>query len=119
MAAVTVSTTELSGGATELDRWFGTDDRQQVLAYLERHPHLVPLLVDVAAAIGQFFPPEDRPYLQVIDDPDTQTVQLYAIVRTSLPPDEADERLDRLDEEWWLDAVERAHGDLTIDVESV
>ena len=118
MATQTVSATNSVASVADLDRLFSIDDRQQVHAYLARHSHLVPLLVDAAAAIRRYFPQDDTLRLEVIDDAETKTEQLYAIVRTSLPSDEAERQLDRLDEEWWLDAVERASGELTIDAES-
>ena len=118
MAATSSSSSKTVEDATDLDRRFETDEPKEVQAYLERHPHLVPLLSDVATALARFFPSEEPLRLQVIDDADTRTEHLYAIVRTSLPPDEAEERLDRLDEEWWLNAAAMAKGDLTIDVES-
>lgn len=118
MAGSTIAVPSITPDLTDVDRWFAFDGRQEVFVYLDRHPHLVPLLVDVATAVQRFFPADDELVLHVIDDADTQTEQLYAIVRTILPPDEAEARLDRLDEEWWLDAVELARGNFTIDVES-
>jgi hypothetical protein len=102
----------------EVERRFDLDDRERVLDYLDRHPHLLPLLIDVADQIPRYFRPDDRAFLQVIQDAETDVAQFYAIVRSSLGPDETESCLDRLDEEWWLDAVERAGGDLTVDAKA-
>jgi len=40
------------------------------------------------------------------------------IVRTSLSLEAAFRRLDRFDEDWWLDASDAAQGTLTIDIEA-
>ena len=108
---------DATGRLSEIERRFDFDERERVLDYLDRHPHLLPLLVDVADQIPCYFRPDDRALMQLIEDEDIGVEQLYAIVRSGLDPDEVEARLNRLDEEWWLDAVERADGDLTVDAQ--
>jgi hypothetical protein len=103
---------------SELDAWYIINDRDSVLGYLSRHPHLVPLLRDVVGAVQRFFPAGDELHLEAINDAETRTEQLYVIITTALSREEAEARLDRFDEEWWLDALDRTNADLTIDVES-
>jgi hypothetical protein len=57
------------------------------VTYLDRHPHLVPLLQDIVSAVRRYFPSDDVLRLQAIDDEETGTEQLYVIVSTALPRD--------------------------------
>jgi hypothetical protein len=103
---------------SELSTWYLIDNPELMLPFLDRHLHLVPVLRDIVDAVHRFFPADDALHLQAIDDADTRTEHLYVIISTSLPRDEAEVRLDRFDEEWWLDALDRTKADLTIDVGS-
>ena len=118
MVASPLSVTHGASPTSQLDDWYVIDDRESVLNYLDRHPHLVPLLRDVVDAVRRYFPSDDVLHLEAIDDEETRTEQLYVIVATSLPRAEAESQLDRFDEEWWLEALDRTKGDLTIDVEA-
>lgn len=50
---------------------------------------------------------------------DEEAPGLVLYVQTKLPRDEARAALDELDEEWWLDAMPRAEGRLTIALDHV
>jgi hypothetical protein len=117
-AATAVPITPGDSTVSELDAWYVIDDREQVQHYLDRHPHLVPLLRDVVDAVRRYFRSDDVLHLEAIDDEETRTEQLYVIVSTSFSRGEAEAQLDRFDEEWWLDALDRTKGDLTVDVEA-
>jgi len=43
--------------------------------------------------------------------------ELFAYIRTSLPVDEALSRLDKFDEEWFLDQLDRAGGRFNFNLE--
>lgn len=101
----------------EIERRFVFDDARQVEDYLYRHPYLEPLLIELLGKVQAIFQPDDPVRLRVVADSESGANQLYALVSTSLSPNEASGRLDRLDEQWWLDASERAQGRLTVDVE--
>jgi hypothetical protein len=99
---------------------FDIEDAPAVRSYLGANPSLVPLLVEARRTVPRFFPGETRVRLQVLADRDDEDhTDLFAIIQTALPEDDALRCLDRFDEEWWLDAAGRAGGRLTIDVESV
>ncbi len=58
--------------------------------------------------------------LQLLADRDDGNhVDLFAIIQTRLPEDEALKLLDKFDEQWWLEAAVQGRGRLTIDVKSV
>lgn len=90
----------------------------EVSEFLHAHPFLVPLLVEAHGRISQYFAPSPEVILEVITDPEAEDDrELFAFIRTALPPDEAMRKLDGLDQEWWLEASSRAKCLLNIDVE--
>ena len=101
-----------------LEQLYSFRRQAEVLQFLEAHPFLVPLLVEAHSKIGDYFGSNPEVALEVVTDPEAiDDHELFAFIRTSLPADEAHDRLDRLGEEWWLDAMERAQGKLCIDME--
>lgn len=91
---------------------------QEVSRFLQAHPFLVPLLLEAYGEIDQYFGPSPDVVLEVITDPESENDrELFALVQTELSPDDALHRLDRFDQEWWLDASPQACCLLNIDVE--
>ncbi len=91
---------------------------QQVSSFLQAHSFLVPLLFEAYIQIEQHFRSNPQVFLQVVTDPEAaDDRELFIFIGTNLPPDEALDRLDRLDEEWWFDAMDSSKGGLCIDVE--
>ncbi|MBC7250165.1 MAG: hypothetical protein H5T62_07760 [Anaerolineae bacterium] len=100
-----------------LERLYVFKERKEVTSFLEECPFLIPLLLEAHYEIEQHFSPS-QVFLEVITDPEeTNSTQLLASIATGLDPDEALDRLERFDEEWWLDALAGARGKLCIDVE--
>ena len=62
------------------------------------------------------FSPDTPTALEVFYDLDDEheEPELFALIETTLPAEEAAVQLDRLDETWWLDAVPRSQFILTI-----
>lgn len=90
---------------------------EEVIEFLQAHPSLVPLLEEAHGKIAEFFGSFEI-VLEVVTDPEAiDDHELFAFIRTTLPPDEALSKLNRLDQEWWLDAADRAEGKLCIHVE--
>jgi hypothetical protein len=58
--------------------------------------------------------------LEVVSDPEVEGVEeLFAYILTSLPVNEALARLHRLDEEWFLDQLDRVGGRFNFNLEFV
>jgi len=90
----------------------------EVLRFLERRPFLIPLLLEAYSNIANYFGPYPQVFLEVVTDPEAPDDQeLVAFIRTNLPPDEVLDRLERFDEDWWLEASHKAQGNLCIHVE--
>ena len=92
------------------------DDREAVTGFIYRHDFLVELLIEARKHIRTHFGPDMPVVLEVLHDPEDEhgEPELLALIETTLPPEEALMRLDRLDETWWLEALPRSQFILTI-----
>ena len=92
------------------------NDREAVTGFIYRHDFLVELLIEARKHIRTHFGPDTPAALEVLHDPEDEhgEPELLALIETTLPPEEALMRLDRLDETWWLDALPRSQFILTI-----
>jgi|GEM_PF-608970 hypothetical protein len=89
----------------------------ETLHFLEANPFLVPLLQEAYANIRKYFPYSEL-FLEVITDPEAiDEKQLVVFIAVEQNPDEASQALDQLDENWWLDAMERVQDKLCITLE--
>ena len=76
---------------------------EEVSRFLQVYPFLVPLLLEAHDRIGAYFGPRQEVVLEVVTDPEAVADrQLVAFIQTELHPVEALDRLDQLDEDWWL-----------------
>ena len=90
----------------------------EVSRFLERHPFLVPVLVEAYSKFGNYFGPYPRVSLEVVRDPEVQgLVELFGYIVTRLTPEEAGERLQGFDRGWFLNQLPRVKGLLNFDVE--
>ncbi len=92
------------------------NDREAVTGFIYRHDFLVELLIEARKHIRTHFGPDTPAALEVLQDPEDEhgEPELLALIETTLPPEEALMRLDRLDETWWLEALPRSQFILTI-----
>lgn len=90
---------------------------RKVWTFLEENPFLVELLMEAPTYITKYFP-GSQVYLEVEAEPESMDdQQLVAAIATSGSANEAYKKLKQLDEDWWLDALDRAHMKLCITVE--
>jgi hypothetical protein len=99
----------------ELRRDYQITDEEEILAFLDRHPAVAPLLHDVRSNIRRFFS-EDPVTLKVSHDLDWEDEQpeLFANIQTRLDPQEALARLEAFDTEWWLKRRTEANAPLVV-----
>jgi hypothetical protein len=79
---------------------------------LEKNQFLVPLLYAAFFQIKKYFP--DAVVLLNFDQEYEDDQQLMATIITNKSPDEAFQRLQQLDEQWWLEALDDAQIKLSI-----
>jgi hypothetical protein len=103
----------------DLAELYAFQDDGSVRGFLRQHPYLVPLLEEARRMIPRYFGHDVRVSLEVVENLESEDDQeLYAKVHTAAC-DEALGTLRRFDEGWWLDALERAQGNLTITLRHV
>lgn len=92
--------------------------RDEVNAVIARHPYVVPLLLEAHEVIARYFDLTDPVVLTYVEDPEAESDDsgLYAYIPLKASYEEARRRLRRFDEEWWLEAQDRANDTLVIDV---
>ncbi len=96
---------------------FNFRDENQVIQFLRSHRHLNQILNDSVEIIQVYFP-ESKLSLRVIADPEEEnSKQLVLYIGCNLEPEEALIQLDKLDEDWWLDALNGARNALCINLE--
>ena len=95
-------------------------DEASVESFLSRYASLLLLLREAHHQIKSVFGFDTDIALEVFTDPDSDDgPQLFALIRTALPVNEALTQLERLDQNWWFDAAPRAACLLNLDVEYV
>ena len=105
-------------GTASLEEAYVFRQAREVAEFLEEHPYLGSLLLEAYDHIQEHFGLRPRVALEVVTDPEaTDDRELYALIGTHLSPEAALQRLERLDKEWWLAAMDRAQCKLSIDVE--
>lgn len=88
--------------------------RTEILRFLESFPFLVPLLVRAYIAIQIYFP-HTLVFLEIMNDPDEPDAdQIVVSIATYLHPEEAIDRLDAFDRQWWLESLKQADGRLCV-----
>ena len=89
----------------------------EVYSFLSKNPALMPLLVRGAECIREYFPHAEL-ILEFMADPEVPGAeQLLILIQTDFSVDEALDRLDLVDEDWWFGASHQAYGKLCVDVE--
>lgn len=102
----------------QLQRLYLSRNDFAVWEFVDSHSFLIPVLEEVRQRVSDFFPLPFNLVLEITTDPEAVDSRvLFVFIQTTLALAEAMRRLDRFDEEWWLEASEPAEGKLCIDVE--
>ncbi len=111
---------ELIETINSLTKIYDFRNNTEVSLFIESNPFLVQLLRQAHAKIRQTFGDSKPIVLEVIKDYDSEDGdELFALVQTNLPPQEARSKLKRLDREWWSEASRQAKCQMNIDIEYV
>ena len=86
-----------------------------VINFLENNPFLVPILLEARGQIHKYFP-NSHLYLQSINDPEFDNPQLavYIVRPENMNSEKLLDTLDRLEDDWWMDAEGRSQGKMFI-----
>jgi hypothetical protein len=106
-----------SGPVETVENLYEIRRPEEVRLFLGEHPFLLPLLEEAHARIQERFP-TSRVFLQVLNDPEAAAnSHLIAFVATDDDPAAAFRKLQDLDANWWLTAMDRAEGKFHINLE--
>ena len=101
-----------------LERLYTFRRRAEVSRFLEKHPFLIPLLLEAYSKIEGCFGLYPQVCLEVVNDPEVQgLVELFGYIVTRLSPEEAGKRIQRFDRDWFLNQLPHVQGLLNFDVE--
>lgn len=96
--------------------FFELRDAPTVLGFLREHTSLLPVLARALAEITKVFGPR-KPILELFQNPaEPMDRKLFALIPCTAPVEEAIERLQRLDDEWWASAAAYYGDRLAVDV---
>lgn len=88
----------------------------QVTSLLLRDPYLTGIVAEAPSRILRCFPRAGL-ILEVRNDPEVTRQQLLIFIRTDLPPDDALDSLELLEDDWWLAVLPEVAGRLCINLE--
>jgi hypothetical protein len=95
----------------ELEERYGFRVPGDVRRFLQTYPHLTGFLLEAFPYLEKHFGSSPHVELEVIRDPEIgRTGELIASILTPLSVDDAQARLDGLDDEWFLDELDRVDG---------
>ena len=95
-------------------------NRSEVINFTVNNSFLLQSLHEACEQIRNFFGKSTQVVLEVVTDPEfAEDQELVIFIRTYLSPDEAFEKLEQFDDEWWLDVPATVRKKLCIDVEFI
>lgn len=104
----------------QIEEIYSLRNAETVRGFLHTYPQLIEVLLEAHVYLQRYFGPDPQVTLEVVSDPEVEAIEeLFAYILASLPVDEALTRLDKLDEEWFLDQLDRTGGRLNFNLEFV
>lgn len=91
-------------------------DWSALFRYASDHPGLIPVLSEAPAAIQRVFGPAPL-VLDLVVDPEEAWEELFIVIVTTRPVDQALSQLRQLDANWFADAARRANFTVNVTVE--
>ncbi len=100
-----------------IDKLYTFRDTNDVTSFLEENPFLIPLLQEAYMHLKEYFPDSDV-VLEVVNTSEVVgEEELIAFIVVKQDSEKASLDLDRFDEHWWLDNMDRAKDKLCIALE--
>ena len=110
--------TDLRAEMTLLLSDYGVSNDSNLPEFLAEHPDLFALLHETRQKIREYFGSDAKAQLDLTSDPDDRSSrELFLRIISKLRTKDALRILDRLDEEWWLNASLASQGNMNITVE--
>ena len=119
---MSASVTTVAKAIEAVERLYEFREPEKVRAFLAKNPDLIDLVIEAAAKIPEFLPPDGQIVLEVVWDPDDddeagENDQLFAIAPTRLAWPDVRPWLDRLTREWLIPVARSSGGRFSVDIE--
>lgn len=110
----------INDGINALRSKYEISDFEEVKNFLSKNRFLISLLEEIPNKVYQYYGNTQKISLEVFYEPDfPQSSELWVSVLTELSAEEARSIMDRLDEDWWLENIDRANCKLNIGIDYV
>ncbi len=104
----------------QVEQHFQMRDADEVRSFLRENPEVTQIILDSLEPLTRIFVEIEQLVLEVFRDPEEQgNCELVCSIVTRLTAEEALEKLDMFDEQWFLDNTERTHGLLNFRIDFV
>lgn len=90
--------------------------KSRVKEFIEEHSYLTHILIESYELIIRFFGSGCYLELAVTTDPEEGFKELFVYIKTALPVDEALQKLDNFDDQWFLDKMSDTKGKLNFNL---
>jgi len=103
-----------------LEHLYDFRNQSEVIRFAVDNSFLLQTLHEAYKQIRNYFGESVQAVLEVVADPEFfEDQELVIFIRTDFSPDEAFEKLEQIDDEWWLDVPADVRKKLCIDVEFI
>ena len=106
-------------GIKLLKKYYVIEDDNEFRNFFITHNQLINILLEAPKWIKKIFGESVRIHLRVHADPEEDYEELFIVIKTSLKPEEALNRLNALDEEWFIKVIDKTGGYLNITEEAI
>jgi len=94
----------------KLSRMYALSKYSKLFRFFDENQYLIPVVIEAHRELKKRFPSE-KLLLEVVSDPEAGGCdELFAYILTSLPVEDALQRLNDLDEQWFLNELDRTNG---------
>lgn len=95
---------------SRLGRMYTLSNFSKLLHFLDENQYLIPVVIEAHEELRKRFPSE-KLLLEVVSDPEADGYdELFAYIFTSLPVEDGLQRLNDLDDMWFLNELDRTNG---------
>jgi len=103
----------------QIARWYVVDNVEGVQLFIRQHPLVAKTLIDAIEQLPKYFGATIHVALELVIDTEEDDEQLFAYIHAALPVEDALNRLERLDEEWFLSWISQLNGSFNFNLRFV
>ncbi|MEG3971380.1 hypothetical protein QUA00_27720 [Microcoleus sp. T2B6] len=90
-----------------LEKLYSWRGKTEILQFLEKHQFLIPVLLEAADKICHYFP-DAKLFIECVTDPEAvEDSMLELAICMNVTPEEAVDKLNQFQDEWWLNLSDK------------